>query len=53
MWLFLGLPILALLLTGIVHASESLNKVRDNWNEYRCNPIYIPFAGVVRPDVGI
>ena len=53
MWLFLGLPILALLLTGIVHASESLEKVRDNWNEYRCNPIYIPFAGVVRPDVGI
>jgi hypothetical protein len=53
MWLFFGLPILALFLTGIVHASESLNKVRDNWNEYRCNPIYIPFAGVVRPDVGV
>lgn len=53
MWLFLGLPILALFLTGVVHASESLNKVRDNWNEYRCNPIYIPFAGVVRPDVGV
>lgn len=53
MWLFLGLPILALFLTGLVHASESLNKVRDNWNEYRCNPIYIPFAGVVRPDVGV
>lgn len=53
MWLFLGLPILALLLTGIVHASESLEKVRDNWNEYRCNPIYVPFAGVVRPDVGV
>lgn len=52
-WLFWTLPILALLLTGIVHASESLNKVRDNWNEYRCNPIYIPFAGVVRPDVGV
>lgn len=53
MWLFLGLPILALFLTGIVHASESLDKVRDNWNEYRCNPVYIPFAGVVRPDVGV
>jgi len=52
-WLFWTLPIVALLLTGIVHASESLNKIRDNWNEYRCNPIYIPFAGVVRPDVGV
>lgn len=53
MWLFFGLPILAILLTGIVHASESLNKIRDNWNEYRCNPGYMPFAGVVRPDIGV
>jgi hypothetical protein len=53
MCLFIGIPILALFLTGVVHASESLNKVRDNWNEYRCNPIYIPFAGVVRPDIGV
>lgn len=53
MWLFFGLPILALFLTAVVHASESLNKIRDNWNEYRCNPIYMPFAGIVRPDVGI
>lgn len=52
-WLFWTLPILALFLTGVVHASESLNKIRDNWNEYRCNPIYIPFAGIVRPDVGV
>lgn len=52
-WLFWALPFVALFLTGVVHASESLNNVRDNWNEYRCNPIYIPFAGVVRPDVGV
>lgn len=52
-WLFWALPFLALFFTGIVHASESLNTVRDNWNEYRCNPIYIPFAGIVRPDVGV
>jgi len=52
-WLFWILPVVALLLTGIVHASESLNTVRDNWNEYRCNPIYMPFAGIVRPDVGV
>ncbi len=36
---------------GIIHASESLDKVRDNWNEYRCNPIYIPFSGAIRSDV--
>ena len=51
MWLFFGLPILVLFIMGIIHASESVNKIKDNWNEYRCNPIYIPFAGSIRPDV--
>lgn len=51
MWLFFGLPILAVFIMGIIHASESVNKIRENWNEYRCNPLYIPFAGAIRPDV--
>lgn len=53
MWLFFGLPILALFLMGVIHASETLDKVREHWNEYRCNPMYIPFAGIVRPDIGV
>lgn len=53
MWLFFGLPILAVFLMCVVHASETLDKVRMNWNQYRCNPAYIPFAGIVRPDVGV
>ena len=53
MWLFFGLPILALFLMGVVHASETLDKVRLHWNEHRCNPLYIPFAGMIRPDVGV
>jgi hypothetical protein len=36
---------------GIIHASYSLDKIRDHWNEYRCNPLYMPFAGAIRPDV--
>lgn len=51
MWLFFGLPILVLFGMLVIHASETLNKIRDNWNEYRCNPIYIPFAGSIRQDV--
>lgn len=51
MWLFYAMPILAVFLMGVVHASESLDKVKRNWNEYRCNPIYIPFAGFIRSDV--
>jgi hypothetical protein len=35
----------------VVHASFSFKKLQTNWNEYRCNPMYMPFAGYVRPDV--
>jgi hypothetical protein len=53
MWLFFGLPILAVFLMCVIHASETLDKIRMHWNEHRCNPIYIPFAGVIRPDIGV
>ena len=53
MWLFFATPLIALFLMGVVHASESLDKIRLHWNEYRCNPIYIPFAGAIRPDIGV
>jgi hypothetical protein len=53
MWLFWLMPLLAFFLMGVVHASSSLDKVRLHWNEYRCNPLYIPFAGAVRPDIGV
>jgi len=53
MWLFFGLPALAVFLMCVIHASETLDKIRMHWNEYRCNPIYIPFAGIVRPDIGV
>lgn len=36
----------------VIHASFSLDKVRSNWEEYRCHPAYIPFAGIIRPDTG-
>ena len=51
MWLFYAMPLLAVFFMGVIHASESLDKVKRNWNEYRCNPFYIPFAGLIRSDV--
>lgn len=53
MWLFYALPVVAVFLMCVVHASETLGKLRLHWNEYRCNPIYMPVAGVVRPDIGV
>ena len=51
MYVFFGLPILIIFGMMAIHASESLEKMKLNWNEYRCNPIYMPFAGSIRPDV--
>lgn len=53
MWLFFGLPALVIFAMCMIHASESLDKIKLHWNEHRCNPIYIPFAGYIRPDVGV
>jgi hypothetical protein len=52
MWLFIGLPILAIFCMGLIHVSESLEDIRMHWENYRCNPLYMPFAGVIRPDIG-
>jgi hypothetical protein len=51
MYVFFGLPIVILFIMMAIHASESLEKMKLHWNEYRCNPIYMPFAGSIRPDV--
>lgn len=51
MYVFFGLPLLIIFFMLVIHASETLEKMKLNWNEYRCNPIYMPFAGTIRPDV--
>lgn len=52
MWAFFGFPVLIICFMIGIHVSESVEKIKLNWNEYRCNPLYIPFAGWIRPDVG-
>jgi len=53
MWLFFGLPVLVILVMSIIHASHSMNELKLHWDEYRCNPAYMPFTGVIRPDIGV
>jgi len=43
-----GLSLFSML---VVHALFSVEKLKTNWSQYRCNPIYMPFAGVVKPDI--
>ena len=51
MYVFFGLPVFIIFVMLVVHARATLDKIKLNWNEYRCNPIYMPFAGEIRPDV--
>lgn len=51
MLLVIAATVLSVLLMGIVHASSSIEKIKLHWNEYRCNPLYMPFAGMIRPDI--
>jgi hypothetical protein len=51
MLVIIAATVVAILAMGIVHASSSIEKIKLHWNDYRCNPIYMPFAGYIRPDV--
>lgn len=51
MLLVIAATVVSILVMGIVHASSSVEKIKLHWNEYRCNPLYMPFAGMIRPDV--
>lgn len=53
MWIFFTLPIIAIFIASIAHASESLDKIKTNWNDYRCNPMYMPLAGLVGQNTSI
>ena len=43
-----------LLIVGVIlytYAQATLDDVKTDWVKYRCNPIYMPFAGGIQPDV--
>jgi hypothetical protein len=49
-WLSLGLTFFTIL---YIEFSYSIVELRNEWSKYRCNPLYMPFAGWVDPDTGI
>jgi hypothetical protein len=52
MYLFIGINLIALL--GIMYfiTIQNINKIRNNWSTYRCNPLYMPMAYVVEDPGG-
>jgi hypothetical protein len=51
MWAVVLLPVFVLSLALIFHASYSIDKVKSSWAQYRCNPMYMPFAGFMQSEV--
>jgi hypothetical protein len=49
-YLFIGISLLAVFIVFGFHIYANLNNIRKNWSEYRCNPLYMPFAWIVMPE---
>jgi hypothetical protein len=49
-WLYIVGTVLAV---SWIHLQGNLRKIEANWSAYRCNPAYMPFAGIVDPETGI
>jgi hypothetical protein len=45
----IALIIATLSITSYSSYQSIMVKVKSNWNENRCNPIYMPFAGIIMP----
>jgi hypothetical protein len=51
-WIFISAPFIAILFMLLAHAYGNLRNLEDNWSAYRCNPLYMPFAGLVDDKTG-
>lgn len=48
------LPILmTLFIVSYATYSALIAKIKDNWSLNRCNPIYMPFAGIIMPEADV
>jgi hypothetical protein len=52
MWLFWAAPVVAIIGMLLAHAYGNLRQLEDHWSEYRCNPMYMPFAGIIDEKTG-
>jgi hypothetical protein len=43
--------LLSLLGVAVANSIGNWNDVKQNWQEHRCNPMYIPVAGFIHPEV--
>ncbi len=49
--IFVLTTIFAILATGYFYGLSQIDEIKKNWVQYRCNPIYMPLAGLVGEDI--
>ena len=49
--IFAVVTFVALVTSLYLYAGSQVSKLKKNWAEYRCNPLYMPMAGMVGDDV--
>lgn len=49
----IALIVITIAITGFTNYQTVMAQVKTNWNLHRCNPIYMPFAGVIMPQPGV
>jgi hypothetical protein len=49
----IGLIVMTIAITGFTNYQTVMAQVKTNWNMHRCNPIYMPFAGIIMPQPGV
>jgi hypothetical protein len=53
MYLFLAVNAVTVGFIVYLTITQNIQKLRNNWSLYRCNPLYMPFAGWVDPKDGM
>jgi hypothetical protein len=49
--LVLAVPVLVLGAIAYNYATMNIEEVKRDWVNYRCNPLYMPLASIIQPDV--
>lgn len=47
----IGLTLLALFVASFSYGEAHLKHIKENWVQYRCNPLYMPLADMVGSDI--
>jgi len=49
----IALIVMTISITGYTNYQAVMVQAKTNWNLHRCNPIYMPFAGIIMPQPGV